>query len=73
MFLDWFSKIPYVQYGVEVFVANSSVTRWGLELSCLCEKNNVGVSNKHRRVNLYMRVLDLDGVLVRRKDYTGSV
>jgi hypothetical protein len=34
-------------------------------------KRSVGVSNQHRRVNLYMRVLDPDVVLSGRKVYTG--
>jgi hypothetical protein len=34
-------------------------------------KTYVGVLNQHRQVNLYVRVLDPDGVLNRRKIYTG--
>jgi hypothetical protein len=32
----------------------------------------VGISNKHRQVNLCMHVIDLDDVRSERKDYTNS-
>jgi hypothetical protein len=71
---------------VRVRVSARRYTSWSLLLAFATEKRQhkgnittprvqhnttAGVSNKHRRVNLCMHVLDQDSVFSGRKDYTG--